>query len=482
MKHGRMRARHFVAPMTSHPFRCGPTRHRLARLVGVAGLILATLAVAHAGTWRPLFNGQDLTGWSLINGAAPYTVVDGAIVGTTVAGSPNSFLAHAETFSDFVLEFEVKQEVAPTNSGVQFRSASTPDFEQGRVHGYQCEIDPSERGFTGGIYDEARRGWLYPVTLNPAAHSLYQFGRWNHVRIEAIGTSLRTWVNGLPVAHVIDDVSSSGIIALQVHSVGDASEAGRRVMWRSIRIQTEDLRPAPVDPIFIRNTIANTVSDAERAQGWRLLWDGKTTAGWRGAHKPAFPAAGWKIEHGELIVTESGGGEARHGGDIVTEAQFSTFEFQLEARLTPGANSGIKYFVTEETDPGGGSAYGLEYQLLDDAQHPDARLGAAGNRTLASLYDLIPSRKITAGLGLIPKIDTWIHARLVVRRDGQVEHWLNGVKVVDYERGSPALAAMIARSKYEKLPGFGLAPQGRLLLQDHGNEVHFRSIKIRELP
>jgi len=111
------------------------------------------------------------------------------------------------------------------------------------------------------------------------------------------------------------------------------------VLWRNLRIQTNDLRPAPVDAIFIRNTIANNVSAAEQAQGWRLLWDGKTTAGWRGAHKTAFPAAGWKIENGELIVTESGGGEARNGGDIVTEAQFSAFEFQLDARLTPGANS-----------------------------------------------------------------------------------------------------------------------------------------------
>ena len=179
--------------------------------VSVAALPLAASA-ARAGDWEPLFNGRDLTGWRQVNGSAPYTVVDGAIVGTTVPGSPNSFLATEKTYGDFVFECEVLQEGGPSNSGVQFRSASRPEFQDGRVHGYQLEIDPSPRAWTGGVYDEARRGWLYPGDANPRAKTAYQYGRWNLLRIEAIGPSIRTWVNGIPVAHVIDDREPRGLL------------------------------------------------------------------------------------------------------------------------------------------------------------------------------------------------------------------------------------------------------------------------------
>jgi 3-keto-disaccharide hydrolase len=455
-------------------------RHR-ATLLALAVLALAA-ASARAGEWQPLFNGRDLTGWRQVNGSAPYTVVDGAIAGTTVPGSPNSFLATEATYGDFVFECEVLQEGGPSNSGVQFRSASRPEFQDGRVHGYQLEIDPSPRAWTGGVYDEARRGWLYPVDQNPRARTAYQYGRWNLLRIEAIGPSIRTWVNGIPVAHVIDDAEARGFFALQVHGIGDrAEEAGRRILFRNLRIQTADLHPAPLEDIFIRDTVPNGLGDAERAQGWRLLWDGRTTQGWRGAHRKAFPDVGWTIENGELGVQESGGAEARHGGDIVTDEEFSAFELQLEFKLTKGANSGIKYFVTEKIDPGGGSAIGLEFQLLDDEVHPDAKLGAAGNRTLGSLYDLIPRGPMPPGLAVVPRIGEWQHARIVAFPDGRVQHWLNGIEVVEYRRGSPLFAALVARSKYEKMEAFGLAESGHLLLQDHGNQVRFRSIKVRSL-
>ncbi len=448
------------------------------------GFLACCATAAHAGPWDPLFNGKDLTGWKSLNGTAPYTVVDGAIVGTAITGSPNSFLATEKAFGDFILEMEIKQE-GKANGGVQFRSESKPEFNNGRVHGYQFEIDPSDRAWTGGIYDEARRGWLYPGTLNPGGQSLYKYGSWNQIRIEAIGNSLRTFVNGQPVSHVIDNVTSRGFIALQVHSIQQPDQVGHRTLWRNLRIQTTDLTPSPATSIFIRNAIPNDLSAAEKAHGWQLAWDGKTGQGWHGAYQKTFPTAGWSMKNGEIVLPDTGGAESKGAGDIISDAEYSAFEFQLEFKVPPGGNSGIKYFVDESIKPissnGGGSAVGLEFQLLDDERHPDAKKGTDGNRTIGSLYDLITKKKMPGGLAIVPRIDEWQHARVVVQPNGHVEHWLNGIKVVDYNRLSPEFRALVAKSKYSVVPNFGLAPKGRLLLQEHGNAVRFRSIKVRPL-
>jgi len=448
------------------------------------GFLACCATAAHAGPWDPLFNGKDLTGWKSLNGTAPYTVVDGAIVGTAITGSPNSFLATEKAFGDFILEMEIKQE-GKANGGVQFRSESKPEFNNGRVHGYQFEIDPSDRAWTGGIYDEARRGWLYPGTLNPGGQGLYKYGSWNRIRIEAIGNSLRTFVNGQPVAHVIDNVTSRGFIALQVHSIQQPDQVGHRTLWRNLRIQTTDLTPSPATSIYIRNAIPNDLSAAEKAHGWQLAWDGKTGQGWHGAYQNTFPTAGWSMRNGEIVLPDTGGAESKGAGDIISDAEYSAFEFQLEFKVPPGGNSGIKYFVDESIKPissnGGGSAVGLEFQLLDDERHPDAKKGTDGNRTIGSLYDLITKKKMPGGLAIVPRVDEWQHARVVVQPNGHVEHWLNGIKVVDYNRLSPEFRALVAKSKYSVVPNFGLAPKGRLLLQEHGNAVRFRSIKVRPL-
>lgn len=449
---------------------------RAVRRVACASFLLLASSLA-AGPWQSLFSGKDLAGWRQLGGQAPYTVESGVIVGTTIKDTPNSFLATEKTYGDFILEYEVKQEGA-TNSGVQIRSMSKPEYQNGRVHGWQVELDPSARAWTGGLYEEGRRGWYYPGSaLNPRARTAYKLGEWNKFRVEAIGPSIRTWVNGIPVAHVVDDLDKEGFIALQVHSIGRNDEPGKRILWRNIRIQTSDLQPSPPDDVFIRNNVPNTLTEAEKAQGWKLLFDGRTANGWRGVGKDAFPAHGWKIENGELVVVAKAGAEDKspRGGDIVTTGQFGAFELQFDFLVAPGGNSGVKYYVKEE------GRLGLEYQVLDDEKHPDAKMGAGGNRTMASLYDLIPRETMPGGQNIPPRAGAWQHGRIVARADGSVEHWLNGIKVVEYNRNSKLFAALVARSKFEKHEGFGRAKEGPILLQDHNDEARFRSIKIRPL-
>jgi hypothetical protein len=449
------------------------------RGLAVAALLVAAAAPAAAqGGWRPLFDGKTLDGWVPCNGTAPFTVEDGAIVGRTVVGSPNSFLCTKESFGDFILEYEAKIE-SEMNSGVMVRGITDPAIKNGREHGYQVEIDPSDRAWTGGIYDEARQGWLHTLAGQPAAQKAIRKGDWNRFRVEAIGTSIRTWLNGVPAADIVDSQTARGNIALQVHAIGnDQSKAGETIRFRNIRVLSSNLdkqRTPERGEIPQYNYIPNTVSAREARDGWTLLWDGKTTAGWRGAKLETFPAKGWEIKDGVLSVLAAEGRESAAGGDIVTVGEHTDFELLVDFKITTGANSGIKYFVDTALNKGEGSSIGCEYQILDDAVHPDAKAGVNGNRKLAGLYDMIPPQGVRFnGVG------EWNHARIVVK-GRHVEHWLNGFKTVEYERGTQMWRALVDHSKYKVWARFGEAPKGHILLQDHGNLVSYRSIKIREL-
>ncbi|MBN2660700.1 MAG: DUF1080 domain-containing protein [Tannerellaceae bacterium] len=441
-------------------------------------LLLFTVSMsAQQPQWESLFNGKNLKGWEKLNGTADYKIEDGVITGISKMGTPNTFMATKKMYTDFILEFDFKVSDG-LNSGVQFRSNSLKEYNNGRVHGYQFEIDPSSRAWTGGIYDEARRGWLYALTEYPSAQKAFKNGEWNKARIEAIGHSIRTWVNGIPCSNILDDVTAKGFIALQVHAIGNKEQEGKTISWRNIRIcttnpeafKTPDSQTAPQV-----NCIANTISEKEASEGWKLLWDGKSTEGWRGAKLTTFPSKGWVIDNGILKVLANDGAESTNGGDIVTIKKYKNFILKVDFMITPGANSGIKYFVNTEINKGAGSSIGCEFQILDDQKHPDAKLGVKGNRTLGSLYDLIPADSSKPFRG------GFFNTAMVVVKGNKVEHWLNGVKIVEYERGNQMWRALVAYSKYKDWENFGDWEDGNILLQDHGDEVLYKNIKIKEL-
>jgi hypothetical protein len=430
--------------------------------------------------WINLFNGENLDGWKAVGGAAEFEVKDGEIIGYAKANTPNTFLITEQDYTDFILELELKIEDLSSNSGVMARGQYDPAARDGKglVFGYQIEADPSPRAWSGGLYDEARRGWLYPLDLNPAAKSAFKMGEWNHYRIEAIGNTLKTWINGQEVAYVVDDMDSKGHIGLQVHSINNPEDEGNKTYFRNVRIQTENLEPKPfIGEVFVVSTGLNELTDFEKSKGWRLLFNGVNTDGWKAAYKEEFPSEGWTVQDGILTIKASDGSESMSYGDIVTTEKFSAFDLAFDFKFTEGANSGVKYFVTL-SEGNTGSAIGLEYQILDDERHPDAKMGREGNRTLASLYDLIKANKnprFVKGPG------EWNKGRVVVYPDNRVEHYLNGVKVVEYVRGSDDYRALVAESKYKIWDKFGEAPEGHILLQDHGDEVQFKNIKIKTL-
>ncbi len=440
-------------------------------------LIVLLATSLSAQNWEPLFNGKNLKGWKKLNGKAEYKVVGGTIVGYSKLNTPNTFLATEKNYGDFILEFDFQVDDA-LNSGVQFRSLSTKEYNNGRVHGYQFEIDPAPRAWTGGIYDEARRGWIYPMTYNTASQKAFKNREWNTARIEAIGNSIRTWVNGIPCANLWDDMTPSGFIALQVHAIGNAKEEGKTIAWKNIRICTTDVEKYRIPEANAApevNTTLNALSPRESKEGWALLWDGQTTNGWRGARLQTFPAKGWVIDNGVLKVVKSGGGEAANGGDIVTTRPYKNFILKVDFKITEGANSGIKYFVNPGLNQGEGSAIGCEFQILDDQKHPDAKLGVKGNRTLGSLYDLIPAPANKS----FRKAE--FNTAMIIVQGDKVEHFLNGIKLIEYTRNNQMWNALVAYSKYRDWPNFGNAAEGNILLQDHGDEVWFKNVKIKEL-
>jgi hypothetical protein len=230
------------------------------------------------------------------------------------------------------------------------------------------------------------------------------------------------------------------------------------------------------------DTMPNSLSPAERAAGWRLLFDGKTLAGWRGLGYDTVPAAHWNIVGGAIHKIASGNvakmpdGQPANGGDLMTVDTFRDFELAFQWKVMPGSNSGVKYNVSEEYSLANASnhaALGFEYQVLDDSLNDDNKIAT---HRAGALYDLFAPNDNKR----LKPVGEWNSSRIVFRGN-HGEHWLNGAKIVDFDLGTPRMDSALAESKYRVLNGFADRRRGHIILQDHGDEVYYRNIKIREI-
>ena len=284
--------------------------------------VLATVTIAAEEGFVQLFDGKSLDGWTKHGGGATYKIEGDCIVGEVGPGT-NTFLCTDKEYGDFIFKVELKLDV-PGNSGIQFRSHIAQKND--RVFGYQCEIDPSERAWSGGIYDEGRRGWLFPLKDHEEARKAFKLEDWNEYVIQAAGPSLKTWINGVPCADLIDTADMSGLIALQVH----AGKEGR-IRWRNIRIK--DLGRGQWKPLLAKDTL----------DGWEKIGGGQ-----------------WTIEDG-VVRGVSSADETQHGL-LITKARYADLAVRLRYKANQG-NSGL-YFRSEK----GGGAGVLGFQAeIDDA-------------------------------------------------------------------------------------------------------------------
>lgn len=401
--------------------------------------------------WEILFNGKDLSGWHLLNGQHDVEVRDGVIIGNSIEGLRNGFLATKKEYDDFILEVEIKADPLLHNSGIQFRSRTRGNDPDGRVYGYQAEVDLTPQGWSGGIYDEARRGWLYILEDGRSlAKYAWKNNQWNHYRIEAIGTTNRIWLNGLPTAHLVDDETKQGFIALQIHANSRSADppGNNRVFMRNVLIQTENLEPTPWDDTYVLNLIPNTISPQEANQGFELLFDGESEKNFRGINQLELPETGWEIIDGALTIVSTGEKELKlplleapapepGSGILMTEKEYGPFELKFEFKQhAEGAIPGIEYLVHESERK---AIYG--------------RLAANKTRYVGQWNQ-----------GTINKnVGEWNHGMIKFKLDNEVEYWLNGRPILRYIRDSSAIN------------------KGHILFDDYGDTVSYRSIKIREL-
>jgi hypothetical protein len=381
------------------------------------------------GRWRDLFDGQSLDGWQKLNGSAPYRVVDGAIRGINVLQSPNSFLATEAEYSDFVLEFEARSQ-GMANSGVQFRTEAAPGTWSG-VIGYQLDIDPTERRWTGGIYHEGVHRWRHSMARKPDCRAAYRHGEWNSYRIEAVGAVIASWVNGVACAHMAGDHHERGVVALQIHDIGvDESLVGSYTEWRDLRLLPD---PEPADLwqarrfAHVEGWLTDRLVEAELTEGWEFIDFG--------TERP------------------------------VLNLNASTFELVMDVRVDGEVTGQLDYVYVRGTQQCAGAYRIANDEVFGDVQSATLLMGSVTDR-LAAMNLSEPGRPKRVYSG-----DRLNRVRLVLN-ERQVQHWLNGVLVAEY----PACDDVIA--DVSELVRSDRTPPVRIALQINGDDVEIGRVRL----
>ncbi len=400
-----------------------------------------------------LSNGPDLDSW--VADRDHWSSTDEVLIGmSTDEVAISTFLVTEETFLDFRFTASVKVVSGDTHSGLAFRGKIVPDHGDPYTYAGPLVMFHGNWGF----YDLFGRKDLQ-VDCSEAL-KVATPGEWTDVEVLALSNRVRLAVNGVKVAEWVEsetDRLMEGPIGLQLAS----SSTPQEIHFKDVVIDSN-----PYDRLLtLQENQPNGLTVAEIANGWISLFDGATTQGWRGYRQEAFPSEGWDVSDGALHKIADGG-----GGDITTLEPYRNFDFSFEWKVAPGANSGIMYRVSESEE----RSYhtGPEYQVLDDDRHKD---GKSPLTSAASIYALFPAEN--KRLKPVGEFNTG----KIVLKDNTIEHYLNGDLVVTMEIESQEWKDKISGSKFKKWPNFGTIPAGHIVIQDHGDDVWFRNMKIKPL-
>lgn len=418
------------------------SQQRLQASLPVAFLVFCASATAQQDTTQrpqPLFDGKSLDGWVQRGGKAEYRVEEGQIVGRTVPNTPNSFLCTGKMYTNFLLEYEFKVD-PKLNSGVQIRSNSLAAYKNGQVHGYQVEIDPSERAWTAGVYDEGRRGWLNDLKDNEAARKAFRQDEWNKVRVEAVGPHIRTWLNGIAAANLTDELTRTGFIGLQVHNTN--SEEPLEVRWRNLKIRDlgDPWRTPPKGAEVLLNEDAGDL------------------AKWQHAAKPGSDVK-WKFADGVLTVEPK-------TGDICTRKTYGDARIHVEFCVDENGKTG-----QENGNSGVYIQHRYEVQILNSAGQEPA------DNICGGIYKVkAADENMARPAGEWQTYDIWFTAP----RWSAAGEKTSPARITVYHNGTRIHDNVEIPNKTGG--GVDESPaDGPLLLQDHGNRIQFRNIWIAPL-